>query len=550
MAMKKSLRSRKLLGIVLAAGLIIGVAGCSDNSSSNKADGLILNVGGQVDNLTQAFNPFLPNNALSLGSGGMIYEKLVQINYVNVGHDIPWLAKSWDWTNENKTLTLHLQQGVKFSDGKPFSSKDVVFSFNLMKKFPALNTSGVEFETAKAVDTNTVELTFATPSEVNYPTILSQTIVPEHIWSKIKDPTKYADKDPVGSGPFTLSSFSPQSYLLVKNKDYWQPGKPKIGGIRFISYKDNPAQAQALVQGKIDWAGAYIANAKETYLSKNKNFHYWAPDVGMDGLIPNLDTWPLSELSVRKAISLGVDRDQIAASRNSHPATSQIGLPMPAFKDAIAPQYKGLDYKQDVKGAIKLLTDDGFTKDSDGYFAKDGKEIAFKITVPSAYTDTVAPAQVLVSQLKDIGMKVTIDGVSVDSINDLTGTGKFQATIGYPVDSAPTVYSFYNNIMNPKYYKPIGEATPTYQNIERFQDPEAEQLLDLYPLATTDAQRNEITAKLQGIWINKLPMITLFYWGNYGDYSTEKVTGFPSPSDPYFAPTVNVVVATRLVPKK
>jgi peptide/nickel transport system substrate-binding protein len=69
-------------------------------------------------------------------------------------------------------------------------------------------------------------------------------------------------------------------------------------------------------------------------------------------------------------------------------------------------------------------------------------------------------------------------------------------------------------------------------------------------LATTDAQRNEITAKLQGIWINKLPMITLFYWGNYGDYSTEKVTGFPSPSDPYFAPTVNVVVAPRLVPKK
>lgn len=550
MATKTISRRNKLLGIVLATGLVIGVAGCSDKPSANKSEDLILNVGGQSDNLTQAFNPYLPNNALSLGSGGMIYEKLVQINYVKVGHDIPWLAKTWKWTNDNKTLTLQLQQGVKFSDGKPFSSADVVFSYDLMKKFPALNSTGVDFETVKAVDENTVELDFKTPSQVNAPAILSQVIVPKHIWSKVKDPTKYADKDPVGSGPFTLSKFSPQSYLLVKNTDYWQTGKPKIGGIRFISYKDNPSQAQALVQGKIDWDGTYIANAKATYLDKNKNFHYWAPDVGMDGLIPNLDVWPLSELSVRKAISLGVDRVQIAASRDSHSATSQIGLPMPAFKDAIAPKYKDMNFTQDTKAANKLLTDDGFTKNGDGYYQKDGKEIAFKITVPSAYTDTVAPAQVLVSQLKDLGMRVTIDGVSVDSINDLTSTGKFQATIGYPVDSAPTVYSFYDNIMNPKYYKPVGEATPTLQNIDRFQNPEAQQLLEAYPNKATDVERSAIVEKLEGIWIENLPMITMFYWGYYGDYSTEKVTGFPTPENPYYAPNVNPVVAIRLVPKK
>jgi len=55
-------------------------------------------------------------------------------------------------------------------------------------------------------------------------------------------------------------------------------------------------------------------------------------------------------------------------------------------------------------------------------------------------------------------------------------------------------------------------------------------------------------AQLEGIWIDQLPMIVMFYWGNYGDWSTAKVTGFPTPSNPYFAPYPNPVVALKLTP--
>lgn len=549
MAIKNVFRSKRVISIVLAGVLVAGVAGCSTNSSSSSS-GTILNVGGQADNLTRVFNPYLPDGtAYSLGSKGMIYENLVQINYVKVGSDIPWLAKSWEWASDNKSITFHLQPGVKWADGKAFSAKDVVFSYELVKKYPALNTLGVDFDTIKATDDNTVVITFAEPSEQDFTTLVQLPIVSEHLWSKVKDPTTFQDSKPVGTGPFELSTFSPQSYLLTKNKSYWQPGKPAIDGLRFISYKDNQAQANALVQGQIDWAGTYIANAKETYLSKNKDFHYWAPDVGQDGLIPNNDVFPFKDdPAVKQAISLAVDRKQIADSRNSHPATSQIGLPMPAFEDAIAPEYKGLNFTQDKAAAAKLLEDDGWVKDSSGYYAKNGKELAFSISFPSAYTDIAAPAQVIVSQLKDAGMKVSIDGVAVNDINKMTASGKFETTIGYPVDSAPTVYSFYNNIMNPAYYKPIGTDTPTYQNIQRYQNPEAAQLLAEYPNAATDADRKAIIAKLEGIWIKTLPMVTLFYWGYYGDWSTAKATGFPDESDPYFAPNPNVVVATRITP--
>jgi peptide/nickel transport system substrate-binding protein len=548
MALKNVFRSKRVISIALAGVLVAGVAGCSTDSSSSSS-GTILNVGGQADNLTRVFNPYLPDTAYSLGSKGMIYENLVQINYVKVGSDIPWLAKTWEWAADNKSVTFHLESGVKWADGKPFTAKDVVFSYELMKKFPALNTLGVDFDTIKASDDNTVVITFAQPSEQDFTTLVQLPIVSEHLWSKVKDPTTFQDSKPVGTGPFELSTFSPQSYLLTKNKDYWQPGKPAIDGLRFISYKDNQAQANALVQGQIDWAGTYIANAKETYLSKNKDFNYWAPDVGQDGLIPNNEVFPFKgDPAVKQAISLAVDRTQIADSRNSHPATSQIGLPMPAFQDAIASEYKGLDFKQDKAGAAKILEDDGWVKDSSGYYAKGGKELAFSISFPSAYTDIAAPAQVIVSQLKDAGMKVSIDGVAVTDINKMTASGKFETTIGYPVDSAPTVYSFYNNIMNPAYYKPIGTDTPTFQNIQRYQDPEAAKLLADYPNAATDADRKAIIAKLEGIWIKTLPMVTLFYWGYYGDWSTAKATGFPDESDPYFAPNPNVVVATRIKP--
>src|SRR4051812_32681527 len=104
MAIKNVFRSKRVISIALAGVLVAGVAGCATDSSSSSS-GTILNVGGQADNLTRVFNPYLPDTAYSLGSKGMIYENLVQINYVKVGSDIPWLAKKWEWAADNKSVT-------------------------------------------------------------------------------------------------------------------------------------------------------------------------------------------------------------------------------------------------------------------------------------------------------------------------------------------------------------------------------------------------------------------------------------------------------------
>ena len=551
-------KSRWLLGGTAAAAALITLSACataggSTGGVSGSGSNIILTVGGEAVGMTRVFNPFLPTSAWSLagndvtgGNGsGFIYEPLVQVDYVRSNYVIPWLAKSWAWSNGDKTLTFHLQQGVTWSDGKPFSSADVVFSYDLMKKYPALNGAGIQFQTVSAPNASTVVLTFASAQEQNFDAIASLVIVPEHIWSKIKNPTTYADPDPVGTGPFVLSSFSPQGYLLKKNPHYWQKGKPSIGGLRFIAYSDNETQANAITEGQIDWAADYLPDAQTTYLDRNKDNHYWVPEAGSDGLIPNLDTFPLSDLQVRRAISLGINRQAIAAARNSPAATSVTGLPVPSFDSIIEPQYRNDNFTENVSEAKKILADDGWKLGSDGYDQKNGRELAFSISFPGAYTDIAAAASVLVQELKQIGIKMTIDTVPASEINTLTGLGRYESTMGYPVAYVPTAWSFYSEQMDPQFYEPIGKNIPTYEDIERFNDPTAKKLFEEYPTASP-AQQQQIVTQLEGIWATDLPVITMIYWGDYAEWNSAKVTGWATSSDPYFMPSPNEVVALRL----
>ncbi len=210
------MRKRRLwLGGTAAAAAMITLAACSSGGGAGSGgvaghgSNITLTVAGEAVGMTRVFNPYLPTNALGLAgnsvasgnASGFINEPLVQVDYVRSNYVIPWLAQSWAWSNGNKTLTWHLRQGVKWSDGKPFSSADVLFSYELMKKYPALNGNGIQFQSVSAPNASTVVLNFAAPEELNFDPIGSLIIVPQHIWSKVKNPTTFADADPVGTGP-------------------------------------------------------------------------------------------------------------------------------------------------------------------------------------------------------------------------------------------------------------------------------------------------------------------------------------------------------------
>lgn len=107
--------------------------------------------------------------ATACGAESMVYEPLLQYNLAKPNQTYPWLATSYAFSNGDKTLTFQLRHGVKWSDGKPFTSADVVFTFDMMKKYPTINTLGVSFSTVSAPNPYEVVFTFPSPAPDHQP---------------------------------------------------------------------------------------------------------------------------------------------------------------------------------------------------------------------------------------------------------------------------------------------------------------------------------------------------------------------------------------------
>ena len=162
--------------------------------------------------ITGGFNPFLTSeDAYSLGAVSMIYEPLLQFNILQPGVTRPWLASAYAWTDGGKTLTFTIRSGVKWTDGTPLTSADVVYTFGLLKAQTALDSYGVSFDTVSAPTASTVVMTFTAPAYTQLYAIAGQTlIVPKHIWSSVKAPATYTNTKPVGTGPYKLSRSPPR----------------------------------------------------------------------------------------------------------------------------------------------------------------------------------------------------------------------------------------------------------------------------------------------------------------------------------------------------
>ncbi len=152
------------------------------------------------------------------------------------GEYVPWLGTEFKWSDGDKKLTFTTRDGVKWSDGQPFTAKDVAFTFQLFKDKKGLqgNGSGVweYLSGVTAPDDKTVEFSFAKVYTVGFFDIATQFIVPQHLWSSIDDPVKFTNETPVATGPFTeVPVFQNQVYEVHKNPNYWQAGKPADRGL-------------------------------------------------------------------------------------------------------------------------------------------------------------------------------------------------------------------------------------------------------------------------------------------------------------------------------
>ena len=150
------------------------------------------------------FNPLTTATAARWPTLAGIYEPLLVFNNIQAEY-VPWLAVAHEWRQENRILRVTTRDSVLWSDGQPFTARDVAFTFDLLRRHPALDRRGVWgfLDSVQALDDHTVDFHFQRVFIPGFDEVAAQQIVPEHEWSDVDNPVTFANENPVATGPFT-----------------------------------------------------------------------------------------------------------------------------------------------------------------------------------------------------------------------------------------------------------------------------------------------------------------------------------------------------------
>ncbi len=536
--------SASAIGMLLATGNIPAALAAQEASpaagGATVSDQLLVASDEQTSTWTRNFNPLLPqgsSNRWPTING--IYESLFIYTTINA-EIVPWLATEWSFNDDNTVLTFTTRDGVSWSDGTPFTANDVAYTFNIFFENDAVPGNGGQvvapfLESVEATDDSTVVFTFKQPYTIGLYDIGAQMIVPQHIFSEVDDLVTFTNEEPVGTGPFTnVARFEQQVWELHRNENYWQEGKPYFQGFRIPAYPNNDAINLATINGENDWAGNFIPDIENTFVAQDpEHFHYWFPATGaVVMLYLNTTVAPFDNPDVRKAISMGINRDQIvqiAMYDYTHPAdTTGLSDAFETVKDADAANAGWTTY--DVDAANEMLDAAGLTMDGDTRMTADGEPMEYELNVVSGWSDWVQSCEIMAQNLADLGIKVTVQPYEQATWQTNVQNGDFTMSIGWSSQGA-TVFNFYRGSMSSTTWHEIGESSA--ENWHRFQNEDVDQLLEDFAATSDQDEQTAIAVELQKIFAENAPCVPLFPGPQWGEYNTTRFEGFPNEEDPY-----------------
>ncbi|HEY6790681.1 MAG TPA: ABC transporter substrate-binding protein [Trebonia sp.] len=530
-------------GAVLAAVTLAGAlaaCGSSSPSSSGSSGGSTLTISNENGALwTCDFSPF--NGSDTLLSVGFVYETLAYVNPLQDGKATAMLATSWAWGADDKSLTFTIRKGVTFSNGTPMSAADVAYTFNLLKKYPALDLSGVWSVLSSVTQTGTDQVTmdFSGAAVPWFYYIADQVpIVSQAIWSKIPNPVAYPDTHPVGTGPYLVNPCTSANITYTANPHYWQAGEPHVKKIEYPAFTSNNTANDELATGQAQWGSQYIPSIASFYTAKSPDFHYWFPPTVNVSLVPNLTNPLLSNAQVREAMSYAINRSQVSSIGESgyEPPANQTGIVTPTFSStldsSLVAQY-GNSYNP--AKAKQLLQQAGFTMNSAGVMTNSkGQQLSFTVINIGDYSDWVASMQVIAQDLKAVGIVLNPDNLTNTDFDADLYYGKYQLAYYDQQTFGPSPYYELNNWLNSADTAPIGKVAAT--NYERYSNPATEALLNQYAATTSTATQQSIMNQLQQVMVSDVPIIPVVEAVDWYQYDTASFTGWPTSTDPYAQP--------------
>jgi peptide/nickel transport system substrate-binding protein len=482
------------------------------------------------------FNPFSATS--NLQAQGLVYEPLWFWSMADSADNHGWLATSYAWSNGGKAITFQLRKGVTWTDGTPFTSADVAFTFNLIAKNADLNPDGLPITSAVAHGPDTVTINFKAPAytDINY--IAGTTyIVPEHIWKSVTDPATWANATPVGTGSYTVTSVTSSELVMTANPHWYMPNLPHIETLRYLYFNGNTANDLAIESGSIDWGGAFIPNIKKTYES-HKGFVVDAIPAAIANIIPNFTKTisgkynPMSDLAVREAFSDAINRpsiDNTVYDGESGPINN-IALVEPLFSGVTAPKFMNQRFPYSDNKAESLLKSDGYTMNN-GNMTKNGDPLTINIYVPDGWTDYQQDLQILTGEEAAVGITVNVEDPAFSEYANIRETGTFDAMLEY-YGFTPSPYVYYKTLLDGQGIPPVGKAESA-GDYGRFNNAAFNSDLNAIAALPKASQQVPYFAKIEGIVAQQLPAIPLFDQQGDTEFNSNVVSGYPTLSNPY-----------------
>jgi peptide/nickel transport system substrate-binding protein len=526
-------------GVLAACG---GSSGGNSSASSSSGPSGVLTVATGQPSYADDFNMFSPNQQDA--TNGMIYEPMFFYNTVKTGDIKPWLGSTYAWSNGGKTLTVQLKHNVKWTDGKPFTSADVVYTFDLAMKSAALNKYALPLASVSADGTYGATLNFTKAAYTDgYYALGRVEILPQHIWKSISNPTTFLNEHPVGTGAYILTKFSPQVFELTANPHYYMPGLPHFKTVRFIGYSGNTTMDAAIEAGQLDWTGAFIPDIKKTYLAKDPNFVVSDIPLATNFLMPNMATGPTTKLAVRQAISAALDRTSISNTvyNGYAPPSNPEALITPNYNSVLDPTLASASFSSPNAATAKnILTNAGVAT-----------PLTLTVKMVAGYTDYLSALQIMQQELKPAGINLVIDQEAYTAFTSDQDNGNFQLVIA-GFGFTPDPWSYYYSLLDSSIAPAIGTAD-TVGNYGRYRNPQVDSLLGQIADTMDTSVQNPAFYKIENIFAQQLPLIPLYEAQNEIEFNGHQVGNIPTTANPYGAPAVYIQpdigwIAARLLP--
>jgi peptide/nickel transport system substrate-binding protein len=521
-----------------------------------------ISVGGGGEALQQftdheSMNPYFLGH-ISAHGAQVIYEPLVFYNYLQ-DKEIPWLAESYHYNADFTELTINIRPNVTWSDGKPFTARDVVYTLNMLRdNAPELRYSTEIKKWAKnaeVVDELTAKVYLNLPNPrflFNYLTNhqdIGIWILPEHIW-KDKDPKTFSNYDvkkgwPVVTGPYELALSSKDQTIFDLRKEWWaaktgfQP-MPKVERLIFLPAFDETKHAQMMINNEVDVSlclspevikKVLKQNLKvSTFSHKNPPYGYldwWPTSMGFNNSEP-----PFDDREVRWAISYAINRDEVITyGQQGLGSATRVTFPefpsLVRYMDSISDLFQKYDTNAyDPKKTEEIMQKKGFTKGSKGFWqGPDGEPLKIVITTFPVLQSVCPP---VVENLRKAGFDASYH-MPADFYSRISQGIAKTFIFGH----AASVRDPYRtlDLYHGRFYAPTGKATfPFY----RWSNPAYDKIVDeMNLIAHDDPKMFVLYRQAMEIWLKELPDIPLvsFYHRNPINYTYWE--GWPTVDDPY-----------------